>query len=168
MLTMSISNLNSYPVQLLELAAGAGSVTDAEVAGINELLGPGRQLSLDVQLTGLAARDGLIDLYFYTTIGTWRHYRLQAKLQWQPWAGVHRIVLLEQRMDAVRELASEQIERQRRQLWQKDRRHAKRFVSPLAPAGLLPLASAARSGGQLGDGQPERVHPEISDFPADF
>jgi hypothetical protein len=168
-LTMTIGNLNPYPVQVLEVAIGTGSVTEAEVAGVNELLGPGRQITLDVQLAGLEPRDGTVDVYFYTTVGKWRHYRVQAGLQWQAWARLHRISLLDQLTDQARELASEQIERHRRQLWKKGRRSARRIVSTLAPADMLPAAPGSRrSRQQLGEvAQGDRL-PEVSDFPVDF
>lgn len=167
-LTLTVGNLNTYPVQLLEVAVGTGPRTEAEVAGVNEVLGPGRQLTLDVQLTGLEPRDGSVDVYFYTLIGKWRHYHVRTRLQWQAWSGAHRVVLHEQKTDVARELASEHIEWHRRQSWKKGRRSTRRNASTLTPAGLLPAPSASE-GGQAGEaGRIDRLHPEVSDFPVDF
>ena len=105
LLTMTVSNLGRYPVQLLEAASrgGGGRVGVAEVVTLVPAMS---EVEVELHLPIGKLEDGVLELYCYaaaTRIKTWRH---RAELVWEPWAKRFKVAPLEQRIDPVKALAS--------------------------------------------------------------
>ncbi len=106
-LTMSVSNLGRYPVQLLEAACRTGAGGRFGIADTVVLVPAMGEVEVAVRLPVGKLDDGVLDLYFYaaaTRTKTWRH---QAELVWEPWAKRFKVAPLEQRVEPVRALPSE-------------------------------------------------------------
>lgn len=105
LLTMTVSNLGRYPVQLLEAASrgGGGRVGVAEVVTLVPAMS---EVEVELQLPIGKLEDGVLEVYCYaaaTRVKTWRH---RAELVWEPWAKRFKVAPLEQRIDPVKALAS--------------------------------------------------------------
>jgi hypothetical protein len=104
-LTMTVSNLGRYPVQLLEAAnrSGGGRFGVAEVVVLVPAMG---EVDVEVHLPVGKLEDGVLDLYCYaaaTRTKTWRH---RAELVWEPWAKRFKVAPLEQQIEPAKVLAS--------------------------------------------------------------
>jgi len=104
-LTMVVSNLGRYPVQLLETASrsGGGRFGVAESVALIPAMG---EVEVSVRLPVGKLEDGELDLFCYaaaTRTKTWRH---RAELVWEPWAKRFKVAPLEQRIEPTRQLAS--------------------------------------------------------------
>jgi hypothetical protein len=105
LLTMTVSNLGRYPVQLLEAAnrSGGGRFGVAEVVVLVPAMG---EVDVEVHLPVGKLEDGVLDLYCYaaaTRTKTWRH---RAELVWEPWAKRFKVAPLEQQIEPAKVLAS--------------------------------------------------------------
>lgn len=106
-LTMSVSNLGRYPVQLLEAACRTGAGGRFGIAETVVLVPAMGEVEVAVRLPVGKLDDGVLDLYCYaaaTRSKTWRH---RAELVWEPWAKRFKVAPLEQRVEPVRSLPSE-------------------------------------------------------------
>jgi len=105
LLTMTVSNLGRYPVQLLEAAnrSGGGRFGVAEVVVLVPAMG---EVDVEVHLPVGKLEDGVLDVYCYaaaTRNKTWRH---RAELVWEPWAKRFKVAPLEQQVEPTKALAS--------------------------------------------------------------
>jgi len=105
LLTMTVSNLGRYPVQLLEAAnrSGGGRFGVADVVALVPAMG---EVDVEVHLPVGKLEDGVLDLFCYaaaTRTKTWRH---RAELVWEPWAKRFKVAPLEQRIEPAKALAS--------------------------------------------------------------
>ena len=106
-LTMSVSNLGRYPVQLLEAACRTGAGGRFGIAETVVLVPAMGEVEVAVRLPIGKLDDGVLDLYCYaaaTRTKTWRH---RAELVWEPWAKRFKVAPLEQRVEPARALPSE-------------------------------------------------------------
>lgn len=108
LLTMTVSNLSRYPVQLLEVALreeSRGAPRIAEVEAVVPAMG-----AVDVAVhVPLAMRgDGWLDLYCYAAAPRHKTHRHRAELVWEPWASRFKVAPLEQVVAPVRRLASDE------------------------------------------------------------
>jgi len=107
-LTMTVSNLSRYPVQLLEVALREetrGAPRVAEVEAVVPAMG-----AVDVAVrVPLALRgDGWIDLYCYAAAPRHKLHRHRAELVWEPWASRFKVAPMDQVAVPVRRLASDE------------------------------------------------------------
>ena len=107
MLTMTVSNLGRYPVQLLESASRTGSRGRTGVAETVHLVPALSEVEMRVQLPVGKLDDGLLDVYCYAAATRTKLWRHQAELIWEPWAKRFKVAPLEQRVEPARSLASE-------------------------------------------------------------
>ena len=106
-LSMSVSNLGRYPVQLLEAACRTGARGRLGIAETVVLVPAMGEVEVTVRLPVGKLDDGVLDLYCYaaaTRTKTWRH---RAELVWEPWAKRFKVAPLEQRVEPVRALPSD-------------------------------------------------------------
>lgn len=106
-LSMLVSNLGRYPVQLLEAACRTGTRGRFGIAETVVLVPAMGEVEVTVRLPVGKLDDGVLDLYCYaaaTRTKTWRH---RAELVWEPWAKRFKVAPLEQRVEPVRALPSE-------------------------------------------------------------
>jgi len=105
LLTMTVSNLGRYPVQLLEAAnrSGNGRFGVADVVALVPAMG---EVDVEVHLPVGKLEDGVLDVFCYaaaTRTKTWRH---RAELVWEPWAKRFKVAPLEQRIEPAKALVS--------------------------------------------------------------
>jgi len=128
-LTMTVSNLSRYPVQLLEVALrgeSRGAPRVAEVEAVVPAMGAVEVVTrLPLGLQG----DGWLDLYCYAAAPRHKTHRHRAELVWEPWAARFKVAPMEQVVTPARRLAS-------------DERNA-RFDVPAVPSEAPAVAPAA-------------------------
>ena len=107
MLTMTVSNLGRYPLQLLEIASRTGPGGRAGVAETVHLVPALSEVDVRVQLPVAKLDDGLLELYCYAAATRTKLWRHRAELTWEPWAKRFKVAPLEQRVEPARSLASE-------------------------------------------------------------
>ena len=105
LLTMTVSNLGRYPVQLLEAAnrSGGGRFGVADVVVLVPAMG---EVDVEVHLPVGKLEDGVLDVFCYaaaTRTKTWRH---RAELVWEPWAKRFKVAPLEQQIEPTKALVS--------------------------------------------------------------
>lgn len=121
-LTLTLSNLNSWPVQLLELAVRTRGLRQPVVAVAGSVVPPNGAVDVAAELYDLPGDAGVIQLYFYSNRGRRRTYMLSAPLEWQPWDQRYRVRALASKVTPVTTLASQE----RRQREARSYRWAKR------------------------------------------
>ncbi len=126
LLKLALSNLNPYPVQLLELAVRAARGGLPVVAEAGAVVPPNGAVDVAADLFGLPGDDGVVELYLYTNKLTARTFRLSAPLEWEPWARRYRVKALEGRTEVARTLASEDRRRFEGLEYARERRREKR------------------------------------------
>lgn len=120
-LTMAVSNLNGYPVQLLELALTEKGGGPVRIADLDLLVPPNGSSRVELELDPLLADEGGIELFAYTAATRRRVWRLRAGFVWEPWNDRYKIDPLRQRVDAARTLASARERRERQEAWRRER-----------------------------------------------
>lgn len=121
-LALTLSNLNSWPVQLLELAVRTRGLRQPVVAEAGAVVPPNGAVDVVAELFDLPGDVGVVELFLYSNRGAKRTYRLTAPLEWEPWDSRYRIKSLSARMTRVTALASQE----RRQFEKRSYRAAKR------------------------------------------
>ncbi|UCH24497.1 MAG: hypothetical protein JSV66_11115 [Trueperaceae bacterium] len=116
---MNISNLNTYPVQLLELAICTNVMDTPHTVTLSSLLSPHSRQNLSVELPPLEGLDGQIELYLYTAQARHKTYCIRSKLVWEPWNKRFTIAPLEQRIIPVRMLASTREKKKQEREWRR-------------------------------------------------
>lgn len=138
-LRLTVSNLNPYAVQVLELALKTprmGVPVTAEVAAV---VPPEGSVALEQSLTGLAGEEGRLNLYFYTA-GSQRIYRLQAPFALEPWNNRYKISPLNQNVAPVKHLASSGVSRVQEQAWRNEHERSE----PAATRSVVRVAQGTR------------------------
>ncbi|MBX3141819.1 MAG: hypothetical protein KF875_13770 [Trueperaceae bacterium] len=126
LLKLALSNLNPYPVQLLELAVRAGRGGLPVVAEAGAVVPPNGAVDVAADLFDLPGHGGVIELYLYSNKLKARTFRLAAPLEWEPWARRYRVKALEGRTEAAPRLASEDRRRFEGLEYARERRQARR------------------------------------------
>ena len=106
-LTMTVSNLGRYPIQLMETASRTGGAGRFGVADTPALVPAMGEVEVHARLPVGKLEDGLLDLYCYAAATRTKIWRHRAELTWEPWAKRFKVPPLEQRVEPVRALASE-------------------------------------------------------------
>ena len=120
LLRLTVSNLNPYAVQVLELALKTPEMDVPVTAEVAAVVPPEGSVALEQPFTGLSGDEGRLNLYFYTA-GSKRIYRLQAPFALEPWNNRYKISPLNQSVAPVRQLASAGVSRVQEQTWRDDR-----------------------------------------------
>ncbi len=126
LLKLALSNLNPYPVQLLELSVRAARGRLPVVAEAGAVVPPNGAVDVAADLFDLPGDGGVIELYLYTNKLRTRTFRLSAPLEWEPWARRYRVKALAGRTEAVQRLASEDRRRFEGLEYARERRQARR------------------------------------------
>lgn len=121
-LSLTLSNLNPWPVQLLELAVRTRGLRQPVVAEAGSVVPPNGAVDVVAELFDLPGDVGVVELFLYSNRGAKRTYRLSAPLEWEPWDKRYRIRSLSARVAPVARLASQE----RRRLEKRSYRSAKR------------------------------------------
>jgi len=132
-LELTLSNLNAYPVQLLELAVRTRGLRMPVVAEAGSVVAPNGAVDVVAELFDLPGDAGVVELYLYSSRGRRRTYRLSAPLEWEPWAQRYRVRGLALKVAPVKVLASqERRRRERRSFRSAKRRERQRELAEAA------------------------------------
>jgi hypothetical protein len=105
-LTMTISNLSRYPVQVLEVALRTGPAKRFGVAEVSALVPAMGEVDVETRLPLGQLDDGLLDVVVYAPATRVKTYRHRAELVWEPWAKRFKVAPLEQRITPAKGLPS--------------------------------------------------------------
>lgn len=119
-LSLTLSNLEPWPVQLLELSVRTRGTQGARVVEAGAVVPPRGAVDVSAELFDLPGDSGTIDLYLYASRGA-RTYRVSAPLEWEPWGERYRIRALTATVLQARELPSEELARKQRRAYRKER-----------------------------------------------
>lgn len=121
-LELTVSNLNDYPVQLLELAVRTRGLRLPVVAEAGSVVPPNGAVDVVAELFDLPGDAGVIELYLYSNRGRRRTFRVSAPLEWEPWAKRYRVRALALRTAPVKRLASQERRRRERRSYESAKR----------------------------------------------
>ena len=107
-LTMTLSNLSRYPVQVLEVALRQESRGAPRVAELEAVVPPLGALELEVRVPLGLAGDGWLDVYCYAAAPRQKLHRHRAELVWEPWVSRFKVAPMEQATAAAKRLASDE------------------------------------------------------------
>lgn len=107
-LTMTLSNLSRYPVQVLEVALRQESRGAPRVAELEALVPPLGALELAVRVPLGLSGDGWLDVYCYAAAPRQKLHRHRAELVWEPWVSRFKVAPMEQATVAAKRLASDE------------------------------------------------------------
>jgi len=124
LLRLTVSNLNPYAVQVLELALKTPEMDVPMTAEVAAVVPPEGSVVIEEPLAEIVGEEGRLNLYFYTA-GNKRIYRLQAPFALEPWNNRYKISPLNQTVAPARQLASAGVTRVRERAWREQgREHA--------------------------------------------
>ena len=112
-LKMTVNNLNSFAVQLLELAVQTGASSVPVIADAAAVLPPHGAVDVLVDLYDLPGDRGSVSLYLHNSATRPRSLRLTAPLEWEPWNQRYRVKGTALRIEQAGAPASEQYRRRR-------------------------------------------------------
>lgn len=121
-LRLTLSNLNPWPVQFLELAVRTRGLRQPVVAEAGSVVPPNGAVDVEVELFDLPGDAGMVELYVYSNRGGRRTYKLSAPLEWEPWDRRYRIRSLSARVVPVATLASQEKRRREKRLYRSAKR----------------------------------------------
>jgi hypothetical protein len=117
-LHLKVSNLNDYPVQLLEFAIKTNLMSNPITVEAVELLGPHESVEFEANMpVSLVGEKGDVRLYAYIAQPFKKMFLLRSGFAWEPWNRRHKISPLGQTLRPVRRLGSAQLERLRKRAW---------------------------------------------------
>ena len=128
LLRLTVSNLNTYAVQVLELALKTPEMDAPVTAEVAAVVPPEGSVLLEQPVTGVTGDEGRLNVYFYTA-GKRRIYRLQAPFALEPWNNRYKVSPLDQSVTSVRQLASAGVSRAQEQTW-RDRQGRREQETP--------------------------------------
>lgn len=163
--SMAVSNLNPYPVQLLELALTEKGSSLPLTADLDLLVPPHGSSRVELELDPLAADEGTLELFAYTAATRRRFWRLRAEFVWEPWNDRYKVDALRQKVRATRSLASARKRRERQEAWRRERLEPAGAPEPAAtypvadgfeglvePLAERPQGPMARAAARIGRG----------------
>ena len=117
-LHLKVSNLNDYPVQLLEFAIKTNLMSAPITVEAVELLGPHESVEFEANMpVSLVGEKGDVKLYAYIAQPFKKMFLLKSSFAWEPWNRRHKISPLGQSLRPVRRLGSAQLKRLRKRAW---------------------------------------------------
>jgi len=141
-LTMTVSNLSRYPVQVLEVALRQESRGAPRVAELEAVVPALGALEVETRVPLGLAGDGWLDVYCYAAAPRHKLHRHRAELVWEPWVSRFKVAPMEQVTAPVKRLASDE----GKALFDLPEPPLTAYVEPMAPAptgaGVRPDASA--------------------------
>jgi hypothetical protein len=155
-LTMTVSNLSRYPVQLLEVAVREESRGAPRVAEVDAVVPAMGSVDVAVRVPLALRGDGWIDVYCYAAAPRHKVHRHRAELVWEPWAARFKVAPMEQVASPVRRLASE------------DRKARFELVEPTVPEVVgqeFPPATAAPVADRVARGGDRSVTRAVGERP---
>ncbi len=121
-LELTLSNLNPYPVQLLELAVRTRNLRMPVVAEAGSVVPPNGAVDVVAELFDLPGDAGVVELYLYSSRSGRRTFVVTAPLEWEPWAQRYRIKALALKVAPTGTLASQERRRRERRSYESAKR----------------------------------------------
>lgn len=135
-LRLTVSNLNTYAVQVLEIALKTPEMDVPATAEVALVVPPEGSVMLNEPLPEIVGEEGRLNLYFYTA-GNKRIYRLQTSFALEPWNDRYKISPLGQSVAPSRQLASAGVTRVYERAWREQEGTQRRErAMPEAPVKL--------------------------------
>lgn len=162
LLRATVSNLNTYAVQVLELALKTPEMATPVTAEVTAVVPPEGSVVIEEPLPELAGEEGQLGLYFYAA-GNRYLYRLQASFALEPWNSRYKISPLGQSVAPARQLPSAGAGRVKERAWQEEGERARtpsraRRAPEAAPVRVV---DAPRSPPESSErGQQEELFPD--------
>jgi hypothetical protein len=169
-LHLKVSNLNDYPVQLLEFSIKTNLMSTPITVEAVELLGPHESVEFEANMpVSLVGEKGDVKLYAYIAQPFKKMFLLRSTFAWEPWNRRHKISPLGQTLRPVRRLGSTQLERLRKRAWLDQ--YAPKPTDFAVARDVPEIKPESRS--QTQDPQPQtperkRVMTNDLDFPNEF
>lgn len=113
-LRVTFNNLNPYPVQLLEVALTTGGGRLPVVADASAVVPPNGAVDVVADVSDLPGERGTLQVFVFVTKGARRNLRVTVPIEWEPWNLRYRVKATQQRVEAARGTASEQVTRVQR------------------------------------------------------
>ena len=107
-LTMTVSNLSRYPVQVLEVALRQESRGAPRVAELEAVVPALGALEVEARVPLGLASDGWLDVYCYAAAPRHKLHRHRAELVWEPWVSRFKVAPMEQVTAPAKRLASDE------------------------------------------------------------
>lgn len=107
-LSMTVSNMSRYPVQLLEAALRPTAKGAPTVVDLGAVVPAMASAEIEARLPMALSTDGVMDVYCYAAAPKHKLYRHRVELVWEPWAERFKVAPMEQRADPVKRLASDE------------------------------------------------------------
>lgn len=139
-LRMTVSNLNAYPMQLLELALRVSGRRQPVVAEASAVVPPHGAVDVVADLADLPGDSGSFEVYLHGTRSRPRSVKLVVPLEWEPWNQRYRLLATGQRVERAGALPSSALLRTER-----GRRRAVRFAAA-SRSFASAVANAVSSG----------------------
>ena len=117
-LRMTVSNLNAYPVQLLEVALKTPEMDAPITLETAQIIPPEASVLIKEALPELDGEEGKLTLYFYLSGSSKRYVSLAANFEFEPWDARYKVSPLGQTLTPFRQLASAHVSRLRERSWQ--------------------------------------------------
>jgi len=110
LISLKVSNLNAFPVQVLELSIDSEEMSMPIVLELAELIAANDAISIELELErNLVGETGQVYLFAYLPKQAKKLYRLKADYSFEPWAGRYKISPLKQQIKRVRVLDSQKL-----------------------------------------------------------
>lgn len=116
-LKMTVSNLNTYPMQALELALKTPEMALPITVELAAIIPPEGSVVIDEPLPEITGDEGKLNLYLYAANRSGRTYRLQTAFALEPWNERYKISPLGQSVAVTRQLASMGVSRVQERAW---------------------------------------------------
>jgi MYXO-CTERM domain-containing protein len=136
-LTMTVSNLSRYPVQVLEVALRQESRGAPRVAELEAVVPPLGALEVETRVPLGLAGDGWLDVYCYAAAPRHKLHRHRVELVWEPWVSRFKVAPMEQVTAPAKRLASDES----KALFDLPEPPLTAYVEPMAP---LPTGAGVR------------------------
>lgn len=120
-LRMTLSNLNAFPLQLMELAVRARGGPAPVVAEAAAVVPPHGSVDVVADFFDMPGDAGQVEVYLFSNRMRGRTLRMTAPLEWEPWDRRYRVKALSARIVLGRALASQQRTRRARRAYQRER-----------------------------------------------
>ncbi len=144
-LRLTLSNLNPYPVQVLELSLKTEVLKDPVCLELSQLLAPNSSARLSQDLPEINGVSGKLSLYFYAAATAKKYFRLDAMLNFEPWEARYKISPLDQKISSSKRLASAGQKKQLEQAWRAQETRRKQELSESFDASLTAGAAISDS-----------------------
>lgn len=131
-LRLTVSNLNEYAVQVLEVALKTPEMDVPVTAEVAAVVPPEGSVTLEEPLADLTGDEGRLNLYFYTA-GSKRIYRVATSFALEPWNNRYKVSPLNQSIAPTKQLASAGVSRVQERTWREQEQRTEPTPHTLRP-----------------------------------